>query len=503
MDELILVYDIGTTSLKCAVFDVHGKERYTASASYETIYSGNGRAEQNATDYWEAAIASTKQLLEDSSLNPSQIQVIGLSGHMNGCLPLDAEGRPLHNELIHSDTRSHLECNQIRALSPHQELYELTGNRVDEHFGLPKILWIKNKLPDVYKKTAFFVNSKDYLRFKLTSILGETDASDASLVCAMDLRRGTWASDFIAELDLDIGKFPRIRESCVVSGGLCPEASAALGLAPGIPVVIGAGDGSCATRGAGTMDEKTSYACLGSSAWISTLSPHPVMDQKMRMQNFYDLDGKKCNVCGTVQSAGIAVDWAMGLVNANKDFKAMEERISQIRCGADGVLFAPYLMGERTPYWDAEARGSFIGFSLGHSDAHLMRAVYEGVAFALKDVLNSYLELGFNLTELTLIGGGAKSQLWRSIFRNVLAIPTRLHGSPTNATSLGAAMAAAVGIGMYPNVDAATCMAIRTEYEELDQDQVNQYSKIYPVYGTLYGSLKSVFSGLHTLGSME
>jgi len=273
----------------------------------------------------------------------------------------------------------------------------------------------------------------------------------------MDIKQPQWSAPLLRELGLDTAKFPEIHNSSEICGPLSREASRALGLPEGIPVVYGGGDAACATRGAGVRDLSSAY--IGSSAWISTLAPGPVENPKKRTQNFFDLDPRKCNVCGIVQNAGIAVDWAHSLVAETLDYGIMDTEVAAVPPGSRGVLFAPYLMGERTSHWDANARGSFVVLSLHHTRSALLRSVYEGVAFALKDVLNMYADLGIQPEHLTLLGGGSKSRVWRSIFSDVFALPSTPHSAPTNATSLGAAMAAAVGTGLYADLDSATLMA--------------------------------------------
>ncbi len=492
--DTILVYDIGTTGLKCAAFSLSGEEVRSATSAYRTFYPEVGLAEQDAGDYWTAAVDATGKLLADGTVVPSRILTIGLSGHMNGCLPVDAEGHPLCREIIHSDSRSVSECADILRAAPHGEIYELTGNRVDEHLSLPKILWIKKNLPDLYGKTAFYLNSKDWLRGRLTGQWGQTDFSDASLVCAMDLREGIWAESLLKEIGLDPAKFPEIRKSTDHCGGLSSDAARELGLPEGLPVVFGGGDAACATRGAGVTDASTAYANIGSSAWISTLANAPIMDPAMRMQNFYDLDGRKCNVCGTVQSAGIAVDWALSLIS--KDHATMDGAVTSVPPGSDGVLFAPYLMGERTPHWDANARGSFVGLSLYHGQPAFIRAVYEGVAFALRDVFRIYGELGMEPSELTLLGGGAKSPVWRNIISEVLGRPVLPHATPTNATSLGAAMAAGTGAGVWRSLDEAALISRTLPRETPHAGKAAVYERLYPIYSSLYERLKPIFDEL-------
>lgn len=492
--SLLLVFDIGTTALKCAVFDASGTELGSASASYPCHYPVPGWAEQDPEDFWRAALSAWGRLSTERPIDASAIEAIGLSGHMNGCLPVDADGTPLRREIIHSDSRASSERKDILSTAGAEEVYALTGNRVDEHLSLPKILWMKKNEMELYRRTAFFLNSKDYLRFKLTGRVGETDLSDASLVGALDLRAKGWAVDFLRGLGLDPGKFPVLRESSEVCGGLLVDAARALNLRSGVPVVYGGGDAACATRGAGVGGPSSAYMSLGSSAWISTLASGPAADPGMRMQHFYDLDGASCNVCGTVQCAGAAADWIAALVSAT--LADLDVRAAAVPPGSRGILFSPYLMGERTPHWDAGVRGSFIGLSLFHDASSLVRAVYEGVAYALRDVFSVYAELGVPLPVLTVLGGGAKSELWRGIIADVLGCPLRLHPATSSATSLGAAMAAGVGVGLFADFDAAAKVVVLGGAEEPRRENIERYDRLYRIFKKAYGRLRPLYREL-------
>ncbi len=500
LEDLILVFDIGTTALKSALFSPSGEELASTTSPYPTSYPKPGWAEQDARGYWTAACEATRKLAEGVDLG--RVAAIGLSGHMNGCLAVDDQGTPLAPLIIHSDVRGTEEKKAILRVIPEEDFYRLTGNRPDEHLSLPKILWVAQKRPDIYSSTAYFLNSKDYLRFRLTGVLGETDFSDASLTCAMDIQGRSWASELLGELALDPGRFPHIRASDEEAGRLTTEAAEALGLTSGIPVSVGGGDGACATRGAGVVDGRDAYACIGSSAWISTLAEHPIYDRAMRIQNYYDLGGHRCNVCGTVQSAGAAIDWALDLVlgPGPRDFPSLEERLRKVPAGSDGVLFAPYLMGERTPHWDPVARGSFVGFSLKHGSDALLRSVFEGVAFALKDVLSVYEDLGLHPTELTLLGGAARSDLWRGIMRNQWGLPVRPHGAPASATALGAAMAAGIMVGMWSSYDEACALVQKGKEIPEDREDSQVYQTLYPIYKELYRALSPLY---HRIAELE
>jgi xylulokinase len=412
---------------------------------------------------------------------------------------VDARGNPTYPELIHADSRSGLQSERIRGLLGEDFLYRETANRTDEHLSLPKILWLKDEQDAAFKKTAWFLNAKDYLRFKLTGLLGYTDFSDASLTGVFCLEKRDWSWEIIDALGLPRDRFPMVGSSVEAAGGLCKEAAAILGLSPGIPVSLGGGDAACATRGSGIAAQGEAYISLGSSAWISRLSPAPVLDSKRRLQNFFDLDGRSCNVCGTLQSAGSALDWAVGLLEKTEpeDYRRLEEDLETVAPGSEGVIFLPYLMGERTPHWDASARGMFIGLSLSSNSKTLLRSVYEGTAFGLKDIADIYADMAMPIDSLVLLGGGIRSEFWRRIICDVIGKPASIHPFPTHAISLGAAMAAGVAAGIWPSLDQAPgARGLKGEELLPDPKKTAVYAQYCALYQEIYGRIKPVFDGL-------
>jgi xylulokinase len=501
----ILVYDIGTTRVKTAVFETSGALLCSLSAPYKTEYPKPGWAEQDPDQFWEAAVKGAREMLASPQAADVAIEVIGLSGHMNGCLPVDARGNPTYPELIHSDSRSGVQWERLLSMFGADRIYSETGSPADVHFSLPKMLWLKDEREDAFKKTAWFLNSKDYLRFKLTGNPGLTDFSDASLTDVFDVNKRQWAWDFIDALGLSRERFPNVMSSVEKAGVLSEGAARILGLPSGIPVSAGGGDGACATRGSGVRAKGEAYISLGSSAFESMLSPVPVFDAGRRNQNFFDLDGVSCNVCGTVQCAGSAVDWVLGLLFGDaplgpEQYRSIEEGLEGIPPGADGVIFLPYLMGERSPHWNPNARGVFAGLSLASGRKAMLRSVYEGVAFALREITGIYDDLAMPISSLTLLGGGIRSSFWRNIICDVLGMPMTIHPFPTHAIALGAAMAAGVSAGIWPSLDAAADH-INFSGEKIlpDGEKTRRYEKYYPVYQNLYRGLKKSFDELGTI----
>ncbi|MBO4883799.1 MAG: hypothetical protein J5602_00675, partial [Clostridia bacterium] len=393
--------------------------------------------------------------------------------------------------IIHSDSRAVEELGEIRAVIPPGDFYRLTGNRLDNHYTLPKILWLRKNRPEVYEKARWFLNTKDYLYARLTGEAGVTDYSDASLTIAMDIVRGEWAKGLLNDLGLDVERMPRILCGHDVSGRVSGGTARQTGLIEGTPVAVGGGDGACAARGSGLHEPGSAYCCMGSSSWVSQLTNAPVLDEKARVFNYLDMDGHSCHCCGTIQCGGDALNWAVKNL-LDMSIPEAERLAGSIQPGAEGVFFLPTLMGERTPYWDPNTRGVLWGFTLYHTRAHIARAVYEGIAFALNGCADVMRECGLPVKSLMLTGGGAQSLLWPDILASLAGVTTRVHSQPGEGTSLGAAIAAGVGMGMFDYHEAASFITARSEHLPR-ADWQDAYAKVYPIYADIYARMKPLF----------
>ena len=489
--DLLLVLDAGTSGVKCSLFDEKCALVDSTRADYGTIFPRPGWSEQSMEDIWAAACKAVRALLEKT--DAGRIACVGLSGTMNGCIPVDEAGQALHPNIIHSDSRAVRELDEIRAVVSPEAFYRLTGNRLDNHYTLPKILWLRKNRPDVYKKARWFLNTKDYLYARLTGCPGVTDYSDASLTIALDIAKGDWARDLLHALGLDANRMPRILPGHDVSGRVSRGTAKLTGLPEGTPVAVGGGDGACAARGSGLHEPGSAYACLGSSSWVSQLTDGPVLDDKARVFNYLDMDGHACHCCGTIQCGGDALNWAVkNLLGEDMTIARAEALAMDIQPGAEGVYFLPTLMGERTPYWDPNTRGVLWGFSLYHTRAHIARAVYEGIAFALNSCAGVMTECGIPVRSLMLTGGGAQSRLWPDILAALMGVPARIHSQPGEGTSLGAAIAAGVGMEMFSYREAAGHITARAEYAPRGDWQA-AYAKAYPIYADIYAQMKPLF----------
>ncbi|MGJ4851145.1 FGGY-family carbohydrate kinase [Bacillota bacterium Meth-B3] len=496
----IMTCDAGTTGCKCSVFDKTGRTVCAVRRGYATDYPRPGWAEQDPATILRAVLEAIRELL--AQVKPRDIACVGLSGTMNGCIAVDAGGRALYPNILHSDSRASREVTFIESRIDPQAFYRLTGNRIDEHFTLPKILWLREHHEEVYRRARWWLNIKDYIYAHLTGQVGVTDYSDATLTIALDIGRKCWAEELLKDLNLDPGKMPVIRKGSDISACITKDIAERTGLIEGTPVALGGGDGACAGRGAGLCEPGAGYCSIGSSAWVSQLTEAPLLDPEMRIFNYLDMDGEVNHTLGVIQTGAAAYDWAAGHLlgsgfdATSADYSRIENMARQIEPGAEGVLFLPTLMGERTPYWDPNTRGCLMGFSLYHDQRHVARAVYEGVALALNTVVEIMRECGQPVCSMMLIGGGARSGLWPGIMADVFGLPTRVHMAPGEAASLGAAIAAGVGAGLFESYEQAARIVRARSHHPVNEVAHERYQAVFEVYKHMYDALSPLFDAI-------
>ncbi len=496
---LILAHDLGTTGDKATLFDSDGRVAATAFVAYETTYRQPNWAEQNPADWEAALIGATRQLLAAAAVPPKAIAVVSFSGHMNGALLVDEQGAPLRPAIIWADQRATAQAEFIRQRCGDEEVYRLTGNRISPAYTAPKVLWIRDHQPELFRRGHKVLQPKDYAAFLLTGVLA-TDYSDASLTLLFDLEQRCWAADMLDRLGLSADLFPTPLPSATVIGSVTPAAARATGLRAGTPVVIGGGDGACATVGAGAIAAGQVYNYIGSSSWLALTSERPVLDQQRRTFNFLHLDPQLYCAIGAMQSAGGAYDWLARLWEGESLYAVLDAEAARVPAGSRGLLFLPYLLGERSPHWNPLARGAFVGLAMPHGRAEMARAVLEGVAFNLRHILDVLRGQGAEVGAMRLIGGGGKSALWRQILADVYGLPVEQLGLPAQATALGAAIAGGVGIGLYPDYSVAQQLAPVLHIDLPNPDVQARYETLYALFKETYVALESVFEGLSVVG---
>jgi xylulokinase len=495
----ILAHDLGTTGNKANLFDERGQLVASAFFGYETSYPQAGWAEQDADDWQRAVIETSKTLLAQSQIRPGEIAAISFSAQMMAGLPVDASGAPLRKAIIWADQRATEEAAFFTQTCGAETIYRRTGHRVSAAYSGPKMLWIKRHEPGLYARTRVFLQPKDYAAFCLTGQFA-TDYSDASGTHLFNLDRLEWDQEIMQAVGIAPTLLPPAFPSQRIIGQVTREASWLTGLAEGTPVVIGGGDGACATTGAGVVSEGDAYNYIGSSTWLSVASAKPLYDPQQRIVNFKHLDPALVCPMGTMQAAGGAYKWLSawlrGAGEAENIYQMMDAWAAQTPAGAEGLLFLPYLMGERSPYWNPQARGAFVGLSMRHGPGHAARAAMEGVAFNLRLILEALVEQGVQVRAMRLIGGGAKSALWRQILADIYELPILRPQLLAEATSLGAAIAGGVGVGLWPSYRIAHELVQALPAEQPNPATQIVYRRLYPLFQEAYRALEPIFPRL-------
>lgn len=501
----ILAHDLGTTGNKATLYDADGHLVGSAFHAYATQYQHAGWAEQNPEDWWQAVCLSTRQLLAETGIRGADVAVLSFSGQMMGAVALDKHAHPLRPAIIWADTRATEQSKRLsEKLSPEQ-VYRITGHRLSSSYSVHKIAWIRQHQPDIYHATYKFMHAKDAMIARLTGRF-VTEPSDASGMNCYHLEGGTWSGMILEAAGVDAEKLPDIVASTDVVGGVLASVAGELGLPVGVPVVAGGGDGACASVGAGSVREDVVYSYVGSSSWIATTSAKPIYDPDQRTFSFGHVVPNMFMPCGTMQTAGASYQWTRdqlgGLERQAADllgvssYTLMNTLAEGSAAGANGLLFLPYLLGERSPRWNPNARAAFIGMTMRHTRADMFRAVLEGVALNLKVIAEAFIRQGAQVDAVRAIGGGVSGRLWAQIMADVYGAPLhRLH-ILEEATSMGAAVVGGVGVGIYPDFSIAEAMNPIEETLMPNPEQRALYAKRLQAFEAAYSALEPIFEML-------
>ena len=504
--KYLLAHDLGTSGNKVTMFSTDGKLITSCVESYGCHYFNDNWAEQDPADWWRAVAGSTKRILE--KIDPKDVVGVSFSGQMMGCLCIDKNGEPLRPSIIWADQRAVKEAAQISEKIPDDKFYKMIGHRNSASYGLQKLLWVKNNEPEIYEKTYKFLNAKDYMVMKLTGEI-VTDYSDASGTAALDINTLEWSREVIDAAGLDIAKFPDLKPSTYVAGGVTKEAGAETGLIPGTPIVIGGGDGCAATVGAGCVTSGDIYCVMGSSAWVSFADKEALFDPGRKTFNWPSFVPGMINPCGTMQAAGVSYAWMKDVLCEGEKMLAEMEgrsiydiingRIAESPAGANKLLYLPYILGERSPRWNPNARGAFVGLNKEHTHNDILRSVVEGVSMNLGVIMNLYRAQGKHFDEITVIGGGMKSAEWRQIMADMFDTDVVVPNYLEEATSMGAAIAAGVGVGEYADFSAIGKFIKREYINHPIRKNADKYKKLYPIFDKAYEGLTAAYDDLASL----
>jgi xylulokinase len=481
-DGLLLGLDVGTSGVKAILVGATGKVLGSATSSLTLQTPRPGWAEQDPEDWWAGCIAAISAVIGQRPNEP--IRAVGISGQMHSSVFLDRHGRVIRPALLWCDGRTTAQCAEvIRRAGGEGTLREWVRNPALEGFTLPKILWLRDQEPEAYARLATVLLAKDFVRYRLTGELA-TEPSDASGTLMFDPVRVRWSDDLLGALGVPSALLPPIGGSAEILGRVHADAAQATGLAIGTPVVGGGADNACGAAGVGAVRPGEAVASWGTSGTVLAPTAEPLVDPGLRAHTFCHVAPGLWYVMGVVLSAGGAFAWyreqlARDLADVPDASVRLNEEAATVPPGADGVTFLPYLQGERTPHRDASARGAFLGLTLAHTRAHLTRAVLEGICFALRDSVALIQSLGIAPTELLLTGGGARSPFVRQLQADIYGLPVATVNRE-EGPAYGAALLAAVGAGVFPDlVTAVSATVSRGPIESPDREAHRRYDSAY------------------------
>jgi xylulokinase len=496
---MLLAHDLGTTGDKASLHRDDGTLVASHTAPYDTHYGPGGRVEQDPQAWWQALCLATRRLLEQSGTPAEAVSAVSFSGQMMGAVLLDADHQPVRPALIWADTRSGSQAADVAARVGEESAYRILGHRLNPTYTLTKTMWVREHEPETFARVRHVCAAKDYLVWRLTGRL-VTDPSDASAMNAFDQHTRTWSGRVLDAASLDAALFPQIVASTDVAGTVTGTAARDSGLAPGTAVVVGGGDGPMAAVGAGvTLPEDGPYVCLGTSSWVSMTSTEPLYDPGMATMTFDHVRPGHFVPTATMQAGGGSLDWLSDLLAPGRDSERFDRLVTASReapAASDGLYFLPYVLGERSPYWNPDARGTFVGLSRHHGPEALTRAVLEGVGFNLLTCIDAFRATGVVVDSVDAVGGGAESDVWLQVLADQWGCVVRRRSVAGEGNSLGAAVTAGVGIGSIDDFTRSRELSRVTAQFEPDEERHARYAEQHAWFCQAYEALTPWFSGV-------
>ena len=490
----LLGLDVGTSGVRCIAIDHQGAVRAEASVEHPSSSPRPGWSEQRPEDWWEGA---RRAIAEVASNVGGDIVGLGLTGQMHGAVFLDQADHVIRPALLWNDQRTAAQCEAITERVGAHRLIEIAGNPALTGFQAPKILWLRDEEPKSYARLHSVLLPKDYLRLRLTGDKA-TDASDASGTLLLDLKERGWSREIVDALEVPIEWLPRVHEAPAATGQVRADVASDLGLPAGVVVAAGGGDNAAAAVGNGVVRDGLVSCSIGTSGVLFAHSDVLSLDRSGRLHAFCHAVPERYHLMGVTLAAGASLRW-WGEVVGKPDYDELSELASHAPPGAEGLVFLPYLTGERTPHMDPHARGAFVGLTSRHGLGHLTRAVMEGVAFSLRDSLEITIGLGIKPNQIRATGGGARSAFWRQLLADVMSCPI-VRTQADEGPAYGAALLAGVAAGVYPDVAEATAqISLRPEVCEPNPSTARRYQDYYAAYRDLYPATRSTMHSLSDL----
>ena len=506
--QYLLGVDLGTSGTKTVLFDLVGNVICSKTIEYPLYQPANGWAEQDPSDWWNATCDGIKYVITTSGIEASEISGVGLSGQMHGLVMLDKNGMVLRNSIIWCDQRTAKECQQMNSIMGEKRLLEITANPALTGFTASKILWIQNNEPEVYEKCAHILLPKDYIRYMLTGEFA-TDVSDASGMQLMDIPNRCWSDEILSKFNIDKAMLGKIYESPEVTGKIHSRAAELTGLCVGTIVVGGAADNSAAAIGTGVVRAGNAFTTIGTSSVVYAISDDVSIDLKGRVHTLCSAVPGKWTLMSCTLGAGLSLKWLRDtccseeMVEAEKlgidPYVVMDRLAEQVMPGAGGLVYLPYLMGERSPHPDPDCRGVFFGLSASHNRANMIRAVMEGVAFSQLECVDVFKEMQVNVEDMIACGGGGRSTVWRQMLADMYGCSVSTIKAD-EGPAFGVAILAGVGAGVYDSVEAA-CDNLVSKNIILKPNPSTRkvYEDYYELYKKLYADLQGSFKLLSKL----
>jgi xylulokinase len=487
---MFLGVDVGTGGTRAILVDREGRVVASEACEHKAIQSAEiGWAEQDPDDWWRAAKTAIGGVMKVAAASGWTVEAGGLTGQMHGAVMLDENGTVLRPALIWCDQRTQPQCDWLTETIGYERLIELTCNPALPNFTLTKLLWVKEHEPAVFAKIKHVLCPKDYVRLKLTGEYA-IDMQEASGTLLLDVTHRRWSEEVAAAAGIPMEWLPRLFEGPEVCGKITAEAHGLTGLPEGMPVVAGSGDQGAGAVGMGILEPGSVSATIGTSGVVFAATAAPTKDPKGRLHTFCHAAPGIWHVMGVTNGAGLSFRYLRDTFTPEKSYDELSGLAAKVPAGSDGLLWTPYLFGERTPHLDAEARAAFIGITASHTLGHFVRAVLEGVAFSLKDTFTLFAELGIPVEKIRLGGGGARGPLWRQIQADVYDHAVELLEAEEGG-AFGAALLAGTGVGAWPSVQAACAATIRAA-ASIEPKDAKAMQAVYPKYRRVYPAVKSI-----------
>jgi len=494
---MIIAHDLGTTGNKATLVDADGNVVAATTITYATDFGPQGRAEQDPNEWWRAVCEATQQLIATVPGSRERVAGVSFSGQMMGAVLLDGEGDPVRPAIIWADTRSTRQTEQLVDRVGMERAYRITGHRLNATYSLPKVMWVRDNHPAAYERARHVVCAKDYVAFRLTGRIA-TDPSDASGMNAYDQSSGAWSAELLEAADVNPSLFAEIIPSTAVLGEVTPTAARETGLLAGTPVVMGGGDGPMAALGTGILGpDSGAYTYLGSSSWVSYASDSPLYDPEMRSMTFNHVVPDRFVPTATMQAGGASLQWIVEVLEPEKqNYAELLAAAAAVEASEDGLYFLPHLLGERSPYWNPRARAVFAGLARHHGDAHLLRAVIEGIAFNLYTGLLAFTSNGAQIDGVQAIGGAANSDEFLQVLSDVWGVPVQRRALVDEATALGAAIVGGVGVGLFDDFSIAEQLSERTGTFSPQASRHPRYAASHELFVDAYRHMEPWFDRL-------